>query len=69
MQSTPTLKHLIHLMHEEVGKFMHFAGHLLHEKSFWIIAGLVVLMAALFAILVLWGSGSVPEFRSPQYIW
>lgn len=70
MSTTPTLRHFIHHLHDEGAKIIHMTGHMLHEKTFWGIVGIVALIAALFALLVLWGNGPQVEYQiHPYYLW
>lgn len=54
MNTNPALRHWMHYLHDESGKFMHFTEHMLHEKAFWGVLAIVTLMvlAALFAMLI-----------------
>jgi len=45
----------MHVVHDEGLKAVHFSSHLFHEKSFWGIVAIFVLLAALFTLITLFG--------------
>lgn len=64
MNTATTFKHWMHQFHDGGMKVAHYAGHLLHERSFWFILGFVLLTAGLFTLIVLSGNGPVmPDYR------
>jgi len=69
MRATPKVRFWMHQMHDETGRLMHQTGHMLHEKAFWEIVGIVVMIAAMFTLLVRLGVDPALKYRYPQYIW
>ncbi len=65
MHTATTLKHWMHHVHDGSVKATHFTGHLLHERSFWGILAILMLIAGLFALVVIFGTESMPEEYVP----
>jgi len=55
MHTVSTIRHWMHLLHDESAKMTHWTGHLLHERSFWGILAISALIAAAFVLLILYG--------------
>lgn len=66
MHASETAKHWMHNAHDGSIKAAHFTGHLLHEKSFWAILGILALIAGTFALLVFLGNNApLQNYRVP----
>lgn len=66
MHATTTAKHWMHNFHDSGVKAAHFTGHLLHEKSFWAIMGILALIVGIFTLLVFLGSHApLQDYRAP----
>jgi hypothetical protein len=57
----------MHRFHDGGIRVAHYTGHLLHERAFWEILALVVLIAGMFALVVLYGSGSMMQHYHVPY--
>jgi hypothetical protein len=55
MHAAPTLKHWMHHFHDSGVRAIRYAGHLMHEKSFWGMLGILVLIAGLLTLIVFFG--------------
>ena len=55
MHPSPTLKHWIHHFHDSSARAVHSASHLLHEKSFWGIFGILALIVGLLTLIAFLG--------------
>ena len=67
MHAIPSLKHWMHLMHDEGVKIAHYTGHLLHEKAFWAFLGIIAAIAVIFSLLLLLGNDTAIEYRVFPY--
>lgn len=66
MHASTTVKHWVHHFHDNSAKAVHYAGHLLHEKSFWAILAILALIAGIFTMIVLLGSDApLQNYRIP----
>ncbi len=61
MHASMTFRQWMHHVHSGTVKATHFTGHLLHEKSFWGILAILMLIAGLFTLVVLFGGDSIPQ--------
>lgn len=67
MHASTTMRHWMHHFHDGSVKAAHFTGHLLHEKSFWAIVGILALITGVFALLVYLGSEApMQDYRMPM---
>jgi hypothetical protein len=63
----------MHHFHDGGVRAVHYTGHMLHEKTFWAILGILALVAGLFTLIVLYGGDvtmqhySVPVPYGPYY--
>jgi hypothetical protein len=71
MHANPTFKHWIHQIHDESIRLRHMTGHVLHERSFWTIAFIVLMLAVLFSLLILAGNNATTQFNDYplRYMW
>ncbi len=67
MNTATTFKHWMHHLHDSGARAACYSGHLLHERSFWIILAFVALTAGLFALIAYSGYGSAMQeyYRMP----
>lgn len=56
-----SFQHWIHHIHDSSIKVAHYADHTLHEKSFWSILAIVLLIMVLFTLVVLTGKNIAQE--------
>ena len=55
MHTISRLKHWVRMMHDEGAKAVHFSGPIMHEKSFWGVIALFLLLVTLFTLITLFG--------------
>ncbi|WP_372809117.1 hypothetical protein [Pontiella sp.] len=55
MHTDSTVKHWMHVMHDEGARMSHSFMHVLHEKSFWGIVSIIAVLALLLTLIVLFG--------------
>lgn len=65
MHAGSTIKEWMHQLHDETVKAAHFTGHMVHEKAFWGILAILAMIAALFTLVVLFGSSTAHDFSLP----
>ena len=59
MNTAPVIRNVLHHLHDGAAKATHATSHLFHEKAFWALLAVVALIAALFALVVIYGQGNV----------
>ena len=66
MHTSSTLKQWTHMFHDGSAKVAHYTGHLLHEKSFWGILALLVLLAGALVLIAIFGDDiATKSFNMP----
>ncbi len=68
MNTAITFKHWMQHFHGGGARVAHYAGHMLHEKAFWIILAFVLLTAGLFTLIALFGQDATLHeyYRMPM---
>ena len=67
MHTSVTLKHWMQHFHDNSVKATHYAGHLLHERSFWGIAGFLALIVGLLVLIAFFGNAStLQDYGAPS---
>ena len=66
MHTTDLLRHWTHRFHDHNIMVAHYADHLFHEKSFWGILIVAVLIAGLLLLITLLGDNiNMKSFTAP----
>jgi len=64
MHTDSNIRIWMHHVHDSTVRVAHYTEHMLHEKSFWGIVGIVALIATLFTLVVLYGENMMQSQRS-----
>lgn len=60
MHTKSTIRHWMHLVHDEGVKVASMSNHVLHEKSFWSILLILGMLALLFTLIARYGGELQP---------